>query len=148
MRGVRVQDLSLAGADVASALKEQAGRVDGPGSLVIAEIGGNDVLGQTTPEAFERGLDALLKVLRRGGRTVVMLELPSPPFYNRFGSAQRRQAGRHGVLLVPRRVLLGVLTAKDATLDTIHLSPTGHARMAEAIWRAVRGAFGARKGQG
>jgi len=145
--GVRVHDLSLAGADLATALKDQAGRVDGAGSLVIAEIGGNDVLGGTTPEAFERGLDALLASLRGGGRTVVMLELPLPPFYNRYGAAQRRLAARHGARLVPKRVLLGVLTARGATLDTIHLNRSGHGLMAEAMWRVIRGAFGARAGE-
>src|SRR5437879_3211849 len=38
---VVVHDLSLPGADVATALR-QAGQVSGPTSLVIVEIGGND----------------------------------------------------------------------------------------------------------
>src|SRR5437764_1030097 len=84
--------------------------IAGSGSLVLAEIGGNDILGDTGPEAFGRGLDALLGRLRAGGRTVVMLELPLPPSYNRYGEAQRRLARRHGAFLVPKRVLLGVMT--------------------------------------
>jgi acyl-CoA thioesterase-1 len=70
-----------------------------------------------------------------------MLELPLPPFYNEFGRAQRRVARRHGVLLVPRRVMLGVLLHGGSTVDSIHLSPSGHARMAEAIWGIIRGAY-------
>jgi acyl-CoA thioesterase-1 len=131
---------------VASALKDQAGGVQGTDSLVLAEIGGNDVLGETTPEAFERGLDALLSDLRSGGRTVVMLELPLPPFYNSYGAAQRRMARRHAVVLVPKRVLLGVMTSGGATLDTVHLSRSGHVLMAEAMWWVIRGAFGPRRG--
>ena len=142
---VLVHDLSLPGATVESAIREQSGRLSGPGSLVLAEIGGNDVLGETTPGAFERGLDALLARLRQGGRTVVMLELPLPPFSNRYGAAQRRSARRHGVVLIPKRVLLGVLTTGGATLDSVHLSRSGHALMAEAVWRVIRGAFGPRK---
>jgi len=141
---VVVHDLSLPGADVATALR-QAGQVGGPASLVIAEIGGNDILGETTPDAFERGLDALLAKLRDGGRTVVMLELPLPPFYNRYGAAQRRLAKHHGVLLIPKRLLLGVLTSEGATLDTVHLSHRGHALMADAIWGVIHPAFGPRK---
>jgi acyl-CoA thioesterase-1 len=138
---VEVNNLSLAGSDVAGALQQQAGRVVGSGSLVLAEIGGNDVLGENSPEAFERGLDALLGRLREGGRTVVLLELPLPPFHNRYGAAQRRSAGRHGVLLVPRRFLLGALMSGGATLDTIHLSGPGHSLMAERMWGLIRPAF-------
>ncbi len=74
--------------------------------------------------------------------TVVLLELPLPPFANRYGAAQRRAARRRGVLLVPKRLLLGVLTADGATLDSIHLTPTGHDRMADAIWDVIHCAFG------
>jgi acyl-CoA thioesterase-1 len=138
--GAAVANVSVAGADVSKAM-EQAGRVVEPGSIVVAEIGGNDVLGGTAPEAFERDLDVLLARLRSDGRTVILLELPLPPLYNRFGEIQRRLARRHGAKLVPKRVLIGVLTADDATLDSIHLSATGHARMAEAIWSIIRPAL-------
>jgi len=143
---VVVHDLSLAGATVATASREQTVRGAGPGSLVIAEIGGNDIFGGTSPDVFETGLDGLLGRLREGGRTVVMLELPLPPFYNRYGVAQRRMARRHGVALVPKRVLLGVMTSSGATVDTVHLSRSGHGLMAEAMWRVIRGAFGPRRG--
>ncbi len=137
---VVVHDLSRSGADVATAMR-QAEQVSGPNSLVLAEIGGNDVLRANTPEAFERGLDVLLAKLRDGGRTIIMLELPLPPFCNRFGAAQRRLAKRHGALLVPKRVLMRVLTTEGATLDTIHLSPRGHGLMAETIWDIIRQAL-------
>jgi acyl-CoA thioesterase-1 len=144
--GVHVHDLSLAGATVATALRDQAGGVTESGALVVLEIGGNDVLGGTASEAFERDLDALLTSLRGGGdRTVVMLELPLPPLHNRFGAAQRRLAARHGVVLVPKRVLFGVLTARGATLDTIHLTQTGHTMMAEAMWQVLQQAFVGRR---
>jgi acyl-CoA thioesterase-1 len=138
---VDVRDHSQAGATARSALK-QAEQVTGSGSLVLVEIGGNDVLGETTPGAFEQALDDLLAVLGAHHRTVVMLELPLPPFSNRYGAAQRRQAARHGVFLVPKRVLMGILSAHASTLDTIHLSPSGHAHMAEVMWHAIRGALG------
>ena len=94
--------------------------MSGSTSLVLVEIGGNDVLRATRPLAFEEGLDVLLAKLRDTRRTVVMLELPLPPFHNRYGEVQRRLAKRHGVLLVPKRVLMGVLTsAGSATLDTV-----------------------------
>ena len=141
-RAIVVRNHSIAGAGAAKALESEAGLLSGPGPLVLVEIGGNDLLGGSPPDIFERDLDALLAVLRRGGRTVVMLELPLPPFANRYGAAQRRVARRHGVLLVPKRLLVGVLTADGATLDSIHLTPTGHDRMADAIWDVIHRAFG------
>ena len=138
--GMVISDLSVAGADATTALR-QAKRISRPGSLVIVEIGGNDILRDYPPAVFERGLDTLLAKLRQGNHTIVMLELPLPPLCNRYGEAQRRLARRHGVLLIPKRMLLGVLTTEGATLDTIHLSADGHQRMAQTIWHIIHPVF-------
>ncbi len=138
--GVVVRDHSRAGATVASALR-QADALRDDERLVLLEIGGNDLLGNTTPAGFESGLENLLRVVRRPGRVVVMLELPLPPFYNEYGRAQRRVARRHDVDLVPKRVLLGVLLRGGTTLDSIHLSRAGHGQMADAVWEIIRGAY-------
>ncbi len=140
---VSVRNLARPGATVAGAMR-QVEQISGSPSLVVVEIGGNDILGGTTPEAFERGLEALLARLRRGGHTIVLLELPLPPFANRFGAVQRRAARHHGALLVPKRLLMGVLTSEGATLDTIHLTDHGNALMAKAVWAVINHAFGSR----
>ena len=137
---VAVHNHAMAGATAALA-RHQAERVTDPGVLVVVAIGGNDVLGGTPPDTFARAIDALLVKLHADGRTVVMLELPLPPFANAYGAAQRRLAGRHRVQLVPKRVMMGVLTSPGATVDTIHLSQKGHELMAQAIWRVIRQAF-------
>lgn len=71
-----------------------------------------------------------------------MVELPLPPLCNGFGLVQRRRAAEHGVALIPRRVLMGVLTGDDATTDGLHLTPAGHERMAGAVWAALRPVYG------
>jgi len=141
--GVVVRDHSRAGATVASSLGQAAALRDDE-RLVLLEIGGNDLLGDTTPAGFESRLEQLLRDVRRPGRVLVMLELPLPPFYNEYGRAQRRAAKRHGVLLVPKRVMLGVLLHGGATLDTIHLSRAGHGQMAEVVWKVIHDAYGRR----
>jgi acyl-CoA thioesterase-1 len=135
---VGLTDLSRSGADAATAMR-QAEQVNasGPTSLVLVEIGGNDVLRATRPDAFERALDDLLAKLCGGRRTVVMFELPMPPFHNRYGAAQRRVAKQHGVSLVPKRVLIGLLTTDGATVDSIHLSRRGHELMSETVWEII-----------
>ena len=138
--GLTVVNFSRAGVGVAKA-KEMADHVIDPGSLVIVEIGGNDILSDLPPASFETHLDVLLARLRLRGRTVVLLELPLPPSYNRYGVIQRRLAVKHGAKLVPKRVMLRVLTSTGATLDSVHLSGAGHAAMADAIWRIIQPAF-------
>jgi acyl-CoA thioesterase-1 len=131
--GVDVEDLSRIGATAASAatrLRENP--VDA--AIVLVEIGGNDMLGKTTPAAFEAALDTLLAALRRPGRQIVMFELPLPPLHERFGRIQRQLAARHGISLIPKRVLLSVIEGSDATVDSLHLTQRGHDRMAAFVW--------------
>ncbi|HEX8199318.1 MAG TPA: GDSL-type esterase/lipase family protein, partial [Isosphaeraceae bacterium] len=138
--GVPIRDHSEAGATARSA-SGQAEALSADEQLVLLEIGGNDLLGGARPEEFAAGLETLLTAVSRPGRVVVMLELPLPPFSNEFGRVQRRLARRHRVLLVPKRVFLGVLQQEGATFDSIHLTPEGHDRMAAEVWEVVRGAY-------
>jgi acyl-CoA thioesterase-1 len=154
---LEVHNLSLPGAKAASALKRQAPKLPAQGGLVLIEIGGNDLLGvDGSAGQFERDLEALLQQVCGGSaargataglpssaqRTVVMFELPLPPLSNEYGRIQRRLAARYGVRLIPKRVLMGVLSHGGATLDSIHLTPAGHQRMAEAVWAVIGPAYG------
>lgn len=150
--GVEVANLARNGATVGSALKmlQASGGIDARHSrvardalagdqttLVLLEIGGNDILGGVSAEKFDTELDALLDALQSPSRSLVMLELPLPPFYNRYGGIQRRLARRYGVTLIPKRYFAGILRGGQATLDGLHLSPTGHHRMAEMVWKLL-----------
>jgi acyl-CoA thioesterase-1 len=138
--GVVVRDHSRAGANVASAL-QQATDVAPEERLVLIEIGGNDLLGETTSAAFESRLGTLLARLARPGRVLVILELPLPPTYNALGRSQCTLAQRYRALLVPKRLLLGVLQRPGATIDSIHLTQEGQRWLAEALWNVVRHAY-------
>ncbi len=70
-----------------------------------------------------------------------MFELPLPPFCHEFGRIQRTVAAKHNVTLVPKRVFLSVIAGSGSTLDTIHLSQSGHQFMADAVWQLVEDAF-------
>jgi acyl-CoA thioesterase-1 len=137
---VKVVDLARAGADVWTAAA-QAERLPSDGGLVLLEIGGNDLLGASSAREFERGLDRLLGRVVNPERLVVMFELPLPPFCNGFGVAQRQLAARYGVLLIPKRVLITVLTGDAATTDSLHLTAAGHERMATAVWSVIGPAY-------
>jgi acyl-CoA thioesterase-1 len=137
---LEVQDISHVGETAASALKRvKANPI--ASSVVIVEIGGNDLLGTTSASQFDRDLDALLTQVTAPNRQVIMFELPLPPFTHEYGRIQRTLARQHGVLLIPKRVFLTILAGDGSTLDTIHLSPAGHERMAACVWQIVRSAF-------
>ena len=138
--GVDVQDLSHFGETAASALK-RAKKNEIIAPIVFLEIGGNDLLGSTSAEKFAGDLDALLQHLAAPNRQLVMLELPLPPFNHEYGRMQRMIAAKHRVKLIPKRVFLAVLADRAATLDTIHLSQTGHQRMADSVWQILQPAF-------
>jgi lysophospholipase L1-like esterase len=135
---LEVRDLSKPGATVASALTEQAPALYDADTTawVFVEIGGNDMLGDTPADAFAEQLDQLLAVCRgdpASPRTVLMMELPV--FIGRwsYGVHQRRLAAKHGVVLIPKRVLAGVLAERANTRDGLHLSRAGHEHMAQLI---------------
>jgi acyl-CoA thioesterase-1 len=131
-----VVNLAFSGAKAGSAEKQvSSDQVND--ALVVLEIGGNDLLGATTPADFERDLERLLQKVCRSDNAVVMLELPLPPLYNRFGEIQRRLARRHHVVLIPKRYFAGVLAGADSTVDGLHLSRVGHRKMAEMIFGVV-----------
>ncbi|MFA6240767.1 MAG: GDSL-type esterase/lipase family protein [Candidatus Hydrogenedentales bacterium] len=131
--GMSVKSFAFGGARLKSALSN-AKRVESDASLVIVELGGNDIFYDTTSVDFAANLEAILSELKRQNAPLVLIELPLPPFYNRFGTAQRRLARKYEAILVPRRVLAQVLASPGATVDNLHLSPAGHELLAQTLW--------------
>ena len=138
--GIVVDNLAFSGAQAGSAeTKISAAQL--AGALVLLEIGGNDLLGHTSATDFDRHLERLLKKVCRPDNAVVMLELPLPPLYNRYGEIQRRLASAYHVYLIPKRDFAGVLAGDKATLDGLHLSSDGHKKMSAMIWRHLSSAL-------
>jgi len=94
-------------------------------SLVLIEIGGNDLLMGVSSSEYGRALDALLSKVVAPNRTVVMFELPLLPNKIAYGQIQRRLSAKYGVLLVPERYLAEVIGDANATTDGLHLSASG-----------------------
>jgi acyl-CoA thioesterase-1 len=133
---LKVRNLSFGGAKVASSL-DNALRIDQDHALVILELGGNDLLGGTSIPKFRDDLEKMLALVCGPHRRVAMIELPLPPFYNRFGRVQRDLAKSHGVTLIPKRYLAKVLTTPGATVDGLHLSNAGHALLARVLFEML-----------
>ncbi|MCX7007759.1 MAG: GDSL-type esterase/lipase family protein [Kiritimatiellaeota bacterium] len=134
---LRVINCAQAGATVQSAFA-QAQKIITSNSVVILEIGGNDLLGGTDVATFRAQLDSLLRQLRAGGHMLVMFELPLYPFRNAYGQVQRELAARHGAILLPKRQLTRVLGRAGGTQDGLHLSDAGHAALAQQVADVIR----------
>lgn len=132
--GIHVANLAVPGATLGTAIT-QADRLTPSDNLVLLEIGGNDLLGNTTLHDFDDDMRRLFGAICQPGRQVVMLELPLPPLCNLYGSVQRRHAAEFHVLLIPKRQFVAVLCGKDKTIDGLHLSQFGHDEMAAMVWR-------------
>jgi acyl-CoA thioesterase-1 len=129
---LEVVNLAKPGATASSALS-QARAISPAHALVLLEIGGNDILGETNPADFRAALDTLLARLTADGREVAMFELPLPPFCNAYGETQRLLARKYGIPLIPKACLAKVFAEKDATSDGIHLTQFGQTMLADAV---------------
>ncbi len=134
---VRVLDASQPGATLKSAIQQNS-RFAGQPGFVILEIGGNDMLEGLPVSQFEENLGHLLDEVTQSDRTVIMLELPLPPFHASYVTAQRRQALRYDVPLIPKRLFASVLTTRGSTVDGIHLSHQGQLQMKALVESLLR----------
>jgi acyl-CoA thioesterase I len=129
---LKVRNFSFGGAKVGSSL-DNALRINQDDALVILEIGGNDMLGGTSIPKYREDLEKMLVLVCGSHRRVAMIELPLPPFYNRYGMVQRALAKSHGVTLIPKRYLAKTISTPGATVDGLHLSNTGHVLFARTL---------------
>jgi acyl-CoA thioesterase-1 len=134
--GIPVRNLSHPGAGIVEA-RGTTHQVEPQDTLILIEIGGNDLLSGMPSAEFGRGLDSLLSSLAAPGRTLVMFELPLLPDKIGFGQMQRRLSSKYGVFLIPKHFLTQVLSGADATSDGLHLSESGARRMSALVERTL-----------
>lgn len=137
-RSIGVIDLSRPGETLRSSLS-QAEKIPPGKALVVLEIGGNDLLSRSPLTEFEKDLETLFRIVCSPERTVVLFELPAPPFMTGYCRVQRSLAKRHGVFLIPRRIFARVLSGEGNTIDNLHLSNKGHRMMADEVWKVLSG---------
>jgi len=130
---LKVRNFSFGGAKVESSL-DNARRINRDDALVILEIGGNDLLSGTSIPKFRTDLEKMMSLACGPHRRVAMIELPLPPFCNRYGMVQRALAREHGVTLIPKRFMADVMSTPRATVDGLHFSNAGHALFARALF--------------
>jgi acyl-CoA thioesterase I len=137
-KGCNVVNKSVGGGTVSSAVSsfKRINKVN-KNDLVIIEIGGNNLLNGSSTKAFRDGLKKLLSDVTSKTKNVIMFELPLPPFGNNFGKAQRELSSKFKVLLIPKKHFSWILTGSDSTIDGLHLSNSGHKKMAKTIMKHI-----------
>lgn len=135
-----LRDLSVAGQTTARAYSDYGQLLSrlAPASLVIIEVGGNDFLGDATPESYARGLDGLLAAASTATGNVFVIELPVIPGTRAYGAVQRRLVAERGAWLIPKRHIAAVLVDPANTTDGIHLTQRGHDELAERIGKILK----------
>ena len=137
---VEIENLSRAGCTISQA--NTLARSHPPSnSVVLIEIGGNDMIGRTASEKFGDDLNQLIETVNHPGCELVMFELPLFPFDNSYGLQQRQIAAKFNVHLIPRRLFAAILASRDATTDGIHLTRLGQQQLAALVWKMVGPAF-------
>jgi acyl-CoA thioesterase I len=137
--GIPTTSFANAGETVGSALVYQIDRLTeaGPDTLIVIELGGNDLLGGTPARGFATDLDAVLTAARSSGSDVVMFELPIPPGRWHWGAIQRKAARRHDVPLIPKRVLARLISNGELVEDGLHPTDAGHQYLAREVARLL-----------
>lgn len=137
--GIPTTSFANAGETAGSALVYQIDRLTetGPDSLVVVELGGNDLLGGTPARRFATELDAVISAARSGGSAVIMFELPIPPGRWHWGAIQRKAARRHGVALIPKRVLARLISNGELVEDGLHPTDAGHEYIARELAKVL-----------
>ncbi len=138
--GTIVKNLSQAGATVIEGRKMVA-QLTPADHFVLIEIGGNDLIGDESPNVFAEGLESMLAKATAPERNVAMFELPLLPERIEFGQIQRRLAAKYNVVLIPKRFFTQVISGRDATSDGLHLTEVGAGRMALVVARVFAPVF-------
>ena len=140
----RVQNAGVSGETSAGALARIDWVLRQPASVLIVETGANDGLRGLDPAALAANLDSLLARARDQDPdmrlVVVGMEAPpnlGPRYTAAFRAVYPDVARKHGAVLVP--FLLDQVAGIDTlnVSDGIHPNPSGHAIMAETVWRAI-----------
>ncbi len=153
---VVLQSFAVGGSKATDVLNVQLpAALEAQPDIAIVSVGGNDALRGVPLRAFERDLEATVAGLRAAGIEVVLsgvgdlgtiprLKEPLRSMMTRrsaaYHRAHHRVAERHRAVVSDHREDDREMWIRDRSLwseDLFHVSPRGHARWAEAAWRAL-----------
>ncbi|OZA27782.1 MAG: arylesterase [Hydrogenophilales bacterium 17-61-9] len=110
---------------------------------VLIELGGNDALRGTPPDAIRRNLVAMIRQARAAGAWVALLEAPVLPNYGKpYADAVAKLyvdvAREEKIVRVPCFVCGVGITAGMMQADGIHPNEKAQAKMLDAVWPHIQ----------
>jgi acyl-CoA thioesterase-1 len=110
---------------------------------VLIELGGNDALRGTPPEAIRQNLLAMVRQAKAAGAWVALLDAPVLPNYGKaYAGAVAKLYGEvaraEKIVLVPCFVCGVGITAGMMQADGIHPNEKAQTRMLDAVWPHIQ----------
>ena len=112
---------------------ERADLVYGNNIMVIVDGGRNDVMSGLPLKVFSEHLEALLKVLVKSGRLIIMFEIPVSPLNITYSKLQRDLCEKYHVRLLPKYIISSLLHDSESSPDGIYLNENGQRKIADEI---------------
>jgi acyl-CoA thioesterase-1 len=140
----RVVNAGVSGETSAGALARMEWLLQQRPAVLLVETGANDGLRGLDPEALESNLTAIVQRTRAAApeAEIAIVQMEAPPnlgrgYTGRFREAYGNVAREQDVTLLPFPLVdvAGVDSLNQP--DGIHPTPSGHRRMADAIWPAL-----------
>jgi lysophospholipase L1-like esterase len=101
-------------------------------SIVVVELGGNDLLEQVDVEVSRRNLDLILLKIKPTGARIVIIGIKSFLFQEKYEADWANLAKKYNATYVPD-VLEGVITDQSLKFDDIHPNAKGYQKIAEKL---------------
>jgi acyl-CoA thioesterase I len=133
---IEMTDAAVSGDTTSGGLERLDWSVPDGTDLVILELGANDALRGSAPQAAEANLEAMIERLNARNIKIILAGMLAPPnmgkaYEDAFNGIFPRLAKKHGLPLIPF-FLEGVAGVPELQLeDRMHPNPNGVAKMVE-----------------
>ena len=101
-------------------------------SIVVIELGGNDLLEHVDIEVTRRNFDLILAKVKPTGAKIVILGVKFFLFQQKYETDWRTLAKKYNATFVPD-ILEGVITDQSLKFDDIHPNAKGYQKIAEKL---------------
>lgn len=101
-------------------------------SIVVVELGGNDLLEHVDVEVSRRNFDLILSKIKQTGAKIVILDVKFFVFQKRYETDWASLAKKYNAIFVPD-ILEGVITDPSLKFDDIHPNAKGYQKIAEKL---------------
>ncbi len=141
----RVENAGLSGETSAGGLRRLDWSLQQPIDVLVLELGGNDGLRGLSVVELRANLDSIMTRTRRRypESDILLAGMEAPPnlgaaYTSEFRATYRELARKHHAVLIPF-LLEGVGGKPELNQeDGIHPNVTGHAIVAQTVWRALQ----------